>query len=144
MNIWDFSRFGLSIKSWKLVPVPPAPPLYMEFGILADLDSALSYPRIICVLNKLRLAPSNHNPECVWDWSGHWSHMSNLPTECTPLGCATHCDTCYLRESLTRIRTDLIYHALVALLHNYKYSRIKAHAPKSIYTVVIVITQHTV
>ena len=42
MGIWDFSKFGLSIKSWKLVstnPSPPPPPFWTwEFGILANLD----------------------------------------------------------------------------------------------------------
>ena len=40
--IWGiryFSRFGLSIKSWKLDPSPL--PHHKEFGILADLDFTL-------------------------------------------------------------------------------------------------------
>ena len=41
MGIWDFSKFGLSIKSWKLVSTNPLPaPWTWELGILANLDSA--------------------------------------------------------------------------------------------------------
>ena len=44
MGIWDFSKFGLSIKSWKLVstnpPPPPPPTCTWEFWIVANLDSA--------------------------------------------------------------------------------------------------------
>ena len=32
--------------------------------------------------------------------------MTDLPTECPPLGCATLYDTCYLRYSLSHIRAD--------------------------------------
>ena len=43
IGLWDFSRFGLNIKSWKLVtnhpPPPPHSPTQWDFGILADLDS---------------------------------------------------------------------------------------------------------
>ena len=38
---WDFSKFGLGIKSWKLVPgTTPAPIGHREVWFLADLDSA--------------------------------------------------------------------------------------------------------
>ena len=40
MGIWDFSKFGLSIKSWKLVSTDPPSPLQpwtWEFGILVGL-----------------------------------------------------------------------------------------------------------
>ena len=43
MGIWDFSKFGLSIKSWKFVSTnPPSPPpnWTWKFGILANVDSA--------------------------------------------------------------------------------------------------------
>ena len=41
MGTLDFSKFGLSIKSWKLVSMnPPAPPKKWELWILANLDSA--------------------------------------------------------------------------------------------------------
>ena len=30
------------------------------------------------------------------DRTGHWSHLSDLPSESTPQGCTTVCDTCYL------------------------------------------------
>ena len=42
MGIWDFSKFGLSIKNWKLVSMdpPPIPPSTWDFGILANLDPA--------------------------------------------------------------------------------------------------------
>ena len=43
MGIWDFSIFGLSIKSWLLTPCPPppTPPSLQkwEFEILVFLDS---------------------------------------------------------------------------------------------------------
>ena len=41
MGILDFSKFELSIKSWKLVPPPPPPPPSIwEFWMLANLNSA--------------------------------------------------------------------------------------------------------
>ena len=41
-GIWDFRRFRLSIKSWKVDPGRPLPPnRHRKFEVLADLDSAL-------------------------------------------------------------------------------------------------------
>ena len=41
MGLWDFSIFGLSIKSWKFITnAPPPPPWKWDFGILAFLDTA--------------------------------------------------------------------------------------------------------
>ena len=53
MGLWDFSRFGLGIKSWKLVPKPisqPLPPYpimglwdFSRFGL--DIKSCQSFPK---------------------------------------------------------------------------------------------------
>ena len=49
-------------------------------------------------------------PSMQLDRIGYWSHLSDLPSQGAPVGCATVCDTCYLKQLLIRIQMILMYH----------------------------------
>ena len=49
-------------------------------------------------------------PSTQSDQSGHWSHLSDLPSQCAPTEHTTICDTCYLKQLLIHIRMIMMYH----------------------------------
>ena len=49
-------------------------------------------------------------PSMQTDRNGHWSDLTDLPSQSALLGCATVCDTCYLKRLLIHIRMILMYH----------------------------------
>ena len=70
MRIWDFSKFGLSIKSWKLVSTDPSPPSETwEFGILANLDSASKIGNWF---------PLTSLPPWSWEFEQIWTRHQKL------------------------------------------------------------------
>ena len=54
---------------------------------------------------RLTIMPSTQS-----DRSGHWSHPSDLPSQCAPTECTTVCDICYLKQLLIRIWMIMMYH----------------------------------
>ena len=62
-------------------------------------------------------------PSMQSDQIGHWSHLSDLSSQGTPVGCTTVCDICYLKRLLIHIRMILIYHnenVTLPIQHNKK------------------------
>ena len=57
----------------------------------------------LMVFVKRNIEPSNDEqaaimPSTQVDRTGHWSHLSDLPSQSALLGCTTICDTCYLSD----------------------------------------------
>ena len=49
-------------------------------------------------------------PSTQSDRIGHWSHLSDLPSQCTPTEHTTICATCYLKWLLICIWMIMMYH----------------------------------
>ena len=85
MGIWDFSKFGLSIKSWKLVSTNPLPPT--DMGIWDFSKFGLSIKSWKLVPNN----PPSPQPDMgIWDFSKFGLSIKIWKLVSTPPPCTGH------------------------------------------------------